>query len=484
MSDPRNILQAKFEERHRYANFGDILMRMHVRGFRCHSNTFIDIQSPITAICGLNGTGKSTLLQLAAAAYKKPSTDTMYYNISDFFVIGTLDPHPFSNDATIEYRFWQDSRALKRLTLSRNSATSRWQGYQRRPIRRVFFAGCGLYLPKIEQRDFIVRNSRKLTIENTSAIASHIKEWTSRILGCSYDDIILNTVAYSHRSGKVITVQRSGATYSESHMGYGEARSQYLINVLEILPDKSLILIEEPETSLHPSSQHNFGKYLIDVAIRKCHQILLTTHSEFILESLPSASRVYLDKTPTSIEIIPGLTSHQAKSLMADGHIKALHILVEDECAKAVLSEIIRRIDSNLLRSVGIYSAGDTNTIARTVRTLTDTGLPVIAVRDGDIEDDRTQNIFKLPGTMPPEKEILNNDAVSEYVERIYNVDLSDFLAGIGDVNHHEWFERLASHVNQEKSALMCEVCRVYANSILENEASALVELLKESVRR
>ena len=39
-------------------------------GVRCHTNTLIEVQSPITAFCGLNGTGKSTLLQLAAVAYR------------------------------------------------------------------------------------------------------------------------------------------------------------------------------------------------------------------------------------------------------------------------------------------------------------------------------------------------------------------------------------------------------------------------------
>ena len=68
MKDQRNTLAALFEPNNRYENFGEAIIRMHVSGFRCHSNTVIEVESPITAFCGLNGTGKSTLLQLAALA--------------------------------------------------------------------------------------------------------------------------------------------------------------------------------------------------------------------------------------------------------------------------------------------------------------------------------------------------------------------------------------------------------------------------------
>ncbi len=62
MSDLRDVLMSKFSEPNRYANFGSVIMQMHIQGFRCHENTVIDIKCPITAFCGLNGTGKSTIL--------------------------------------------------------------------------------------------------------------------------------------------------------------------------------------------------------------------------------------------------------------------------------------------------------------------------------------------------------------------------------------------------------------------------------------
>ncbi len=51
-------------------------------------------------------------------------------------------------------------------------------------------------------------------------------------------------------------------------MGCGEGRIQYLVTTLEALPPKSVVLIEEPATSLHPHAQRVFGNYLVDVVTR------------------------------------------------------------------------------------------------------------------------------------------------------------------------------------------------------------------------
>src|ERR1039458_1576607 len=107
-----------FEAANRHANFGDCFVSLHVRGFRCHSDTAIEVKSPITAFCGLNGTGKSTLLQLAAVAYRRPAPEGPGYYIRDFLVVGILDPAPFRQDARVEYKFWQKDRTQKTVSIS------------------------------------------------------------------------------------------------------------------------------------------------------------------------------------------------------------------------------------------------------------------------------------------------------------------------------------------------------------------------------
>ena len=483
MSDSRNTLQALFTEGNRFPNFGEVLTNLNVRGFRCHSNTIIDIQSPVTALCGLNGTGKSTILQSAAVAYAP--NDGLPYYIKDFLVVSALDPSPFAEDASLRFGYWQASQSSRFLTLSRRAATKRWQGYRGRPTRSVFFAGVGLYLPRVEQRrDFIVTNARRLRISGSTPVGDRAKSWICRVLEQGYGEIISHTVEVSTRSSQVTAVDRAGTRYSEAHMGFGEGRTQHLINRLESLPERSLVLIEEPETSLHPAAQAELGRYLVDVCIVKRHQVLLTTHSEFLLHALPSASRVYLHRTPSGIEPICGLTALQAKSLMTGGETKSIHVLVEDRCAQIVLTEILRRIDPTLLAAIGIHSVGDAETIAKTVRALRSTGLPVAAVRDGDQPAIPSENIFKLPGGSPPEMELFSSNAVAGHLRTRYSLDVAGFRATLNGSDHHEWPRRLAARLTKNEDALLNELAEVYARSLPEAECSTLFTLLKEASRR
>lgn len=478
MSDPRNSLQKKFLPQNRYSNFGPMLMQLHIQGFRCHQSTSIDIKSPITAFCGLNGTGKSTILQLAAVSVK--NTNSCKYYLRDFFVVGTLDPAPYRPDAKVIYKFWQEDRSQRQLTLSRS--TKSWSGYRRRSERSAFFAGVGVFLPKIEKRDFSIHQARILEIDREEEVFNQVKKSSSTVLGRQYEQMYSCHVSCGHKKAKVLVACRRGVTrYSEAHMGFGEGRAAYIVDALETLPDKSLVLIEEPETSLHPSAQNRLGKYFMDVSNRKGHQILLTTHSDYLLRCLPAASRIYLHDDNGTLRQITGLTASEATSLMTEGHDKALNLLVEDDCAKAIVAEMIRRSDSNFLQTVSLNSAGDHGAIRKAMSCLSGCGFQVAAVLDGDQLQSPKDNIFKLPGSQAPEKEMFLDKGVIGYLKSTYGFEWSDFYVAnnLSQVDHHSWIDRLSIHLSMEKQSLTRELSRIYAEA---QDCAAFTNLLREAI--
>jgi len=470
-----------YKESDRYANFGPCIVKMHVYGFRCHSSTVFQVHSPITAFCGLNGSGKSTLLHLAACAYKE---EQQAYYIPDFLKIGPLDPSPFTDDAWVEFNYWNEDRKSNTVTISRRATESKWGGYSRRPDKHVFFLGAGSYIPKIEQRDFIFQNSSELKIEKQQALELHVKEKISKILEIGYDSVFSNTVSCLDKSGTVVSVNRYEACYSEFHMGYGEGRTQHLVSNLEILPERSLVLIEEPETSLHPIAEFELGRYLINVSCRRKHQILITTHSESLLAALPEQSRIYLKRGVADVKTVSGLSALQIKSLMSNGFNKALYILVEDICAKAVLQEIIRRIDPDFLKAVEIVEVGDKKRLTTTVQTLNATSIHVAGVRDADAGAVPSENIFSLPGSEPPERELFKNKAVIGMLGQDYDLNFNDFLTSLSGVDHHHWINVLAKKIDQDQGALLREMSRAYAKNLPETDAVTLTNLLKETSKK
>lgn len=88
----------------------------------------------------------------------------------------------------------------------------------------------------------------------------------------------------------MLFVERDDAdhpSYSEFHMSAGERAILRLSRDISTLHD-ALILIDEIEAGLHPYTQQVLMLELQRLALRQDLQIIVTSHSPFILESVPS----------------------------------------------------------------------------------------------------------------------------------------------------------------------------------------------------
>ena len=103
------------------------------------------------------------------------------------------------------------------------------------------------------------------------------------------------------------------------------------------------------------------------------------------------------------------------------------------------------------------------------------------AVRDGDQPEIPSDNIFKLPGTEPPEKEIFKHSAIRVQMSETYGIPWDDFVATLSGIDHHDWIARLAQRIDVDGEMLLGEIARIYANGIAEFEAVTLINLLKEA---
>jgi predicted ATPase len=491
VADIRTQLQKRFEPANRFANFGNVLVRLDVRGFRPHKQTLVEIRSPITAFCGPNGTGKTTLLQLAACAFQDAHSSG--YVLRQFFAVGPLDPAPFSATAQLGVAAWQYDAKARGYTLSRRK--SRWSDYRARETRPVLFLGAAQFLPHVEQQGFAFRNAARLTVSGQTPCAADVTAAVAKILGTHYDAIDRAKVELKHRSDSILSSARGTLRYSEHHMGFGECRVHNLVETLEAQPEKSLVLLEEPEISLHQAAQYRFGEYLMSLASRRGHQVLLSTHSEHLLRALPQASRLLLVRDGQGeIQTLPGLASAQAASVMTDGQDKAITVVVEDDVARCVIAEIIAARKPHLLASarivVGGYRddsgrtvAGGKEAIAAAMKTMRGSGLCVAAVLDADGTEDPAAFVFRLPGAKPPEQEIFSSSAVQAFWRDTYPLDVAGFLAELAGVDHHDWFTRLAHRVGRTRDFLVGEAARIYAQS-LGSAPDPLVEQLGEAASR
>ncbi|MDH2200420.1 ATP-dependent nuclease [Ectopseudomonas oleovorans] len=447
MADLTNKLSSKYSEKNRYNNFGPCIRKVYIDGFRGINKVELTLDFPITAISGLNGAGKSTLGQLAICGYRKPSTATEYkrHYIKDFFPISPADPKPISDDAKVVFHYeTDDHKKTQEVTISR--VNSAWSGYKRQPERHCYYVGFTVYIPKVERRDLSVYGGRELKFTEKREIDKEVIKKMARIIGHKYDDVTFQGVSHKDKTSEIGIASRLGYSYSENNMGFGEGRILYTVDKLENSPEQSLFILEEPETSLHESAQHEFTKYLIDVCQRRHHQIILSTHSSVILNALPPDARKLITRDANGVEVRNKISACHIRAILSSGHVRNLDICVEDIFAKILLTEAIRTKRKDILKAIAIHDIGDKDAVREAVHVLNKTGKKSIAVRDADVGQDIKNHLLSFPGSRPPEVEVFTHPVVSSAIKEKYGIDINWILERDDISDHH----KIAKHVAQE----------------------------------
>ena len=108
---------------------------------------------------------------------------------------------------------------------------------------------------------------------------------------------------HGHRGNTILFHSAQiGQKYSEAFAGSGESAAAMLIHQIENVVEGSLVLLDEPETSLHPRAQQRILEFLADRAAVKQLQVVIATHSYHLADGLPqSAIRVLREMPPVKL---------------------------------------------------------------------------------------------------------------------------------------------------------------------------------------
>ncbi|MEA5463206.1 ATP-dependent nuclease [Leptothoe sp. PORK10 BA2] len=154
--------------------------------------------------------------------------------------------------------------------------------------------------------------------------------------------VLKHKLFHGHEGWTILFETEHLNDYSDAFAGSGESASTLLVhNILEA-PDNSLILLDEPETSLHPGAQQRMLEFLAHQAVRKSLQIVIATHSTHFTELLPreAIQLLYLG-SEGNVSVEANLSAQEAFHDM--GSFPAgKTILVEDARARLIVSEILK----------------------------------------------------------------------------------------------------------------------------------------------
>ena len=318
------------------------LAEIHLEGIRGIDDVRVKFDYPVSVIAGGNASGKSTVLFAAACAYRVPGAGVKDFVPSTLFpdyrpkVGPREDP---KQEIVIEFDYstpdgrrsmrWRRSKGWNRSFLGRKNATQ--------PERPVYLRTLSNLSNPSEVRGVLSMSRLSTAPRETPLTASQIA-FAQQMLPFRYAEVV-NLSGGSGTKNLLFAAQERGAEYSELHMAAGERAILRLSREIAQL-EGALVLIDEVEAGLHPWVQQLLMLQLQQLALRNDLQVVVTTHSPVVLDSVPAHGRVFLERDDTGRVGVRPPYRDVVQNALYGRSADALSLLCEDSAAEGILQGV------------------------------------------------------------------------------------------------------------------------------------------------
>ena len=464
----------------------------------------IEFKFPITVLVGPNGGGKSSLLHAAWGMPLKHSTSRFWFSTP-------VDPidndgknqnrywyshYIKSIQKTVECRkisgnkrhgYWEPSRPAQRegmrampqktpaLGPFMSPTGDRWSQVER--ISHYFNAKeqssafdrffTSVPFESLEDRqDYFIKYSRKLkeAIDNDLKSSEYYKVERvaeNRLLTAPQLEAVNKILQKNYKSARYIRhkfydkqvyspsvlFETEARNYSESFAGSGELAVVNYVLALEGLSKYDLLLLDEPETSLHPGAQQRLIEHLLGIVKEKLIQVIISTHSPTFVQLLPTEALVVLEETADGVTPRPMPTKASAFERLGTIDKNKITILTEDKLLEALTSHAIRTHWKKSLQDridVVAVDVGASEMLSNQVRAHLQANSAVIMVLDGDQAP--VEEIFKRDPVEMTDKE--KREAINQLERLRVQMVGSNAVTPDTAVKHFEqWMRWCKNHV-------------------------------------
>ena len=321
-----------------------------------HVKVELPLANGLYAITGQNGSGKSTLVTCASSVF-------FNMKMKDYF--GKTD-----SDSYIKFELGKNKRSYQK------DSKGKWyrsnQGYI--PIKG-FYEGSLIYGNRFRNTNYATLRRLQLIDESILENApDYIKDNLGYILHNNkffYDKLFIAKYSKLRNSGINVSgdlfyYQKNGKNVSQFHMSTGENLLITILNSLFIrnnnrreLALPCMILLDEIELALHPSSLKRLVSFLRKTSSEFNYAVYFSTHSIEIISAINPYNIFFLDRhIDDSLEIINPCYPAYATRILYDHNGYDYVILVEDDLARKLIHKLLRRYSLLGNKLVHILPAG------------------------------------------------------------------------------------------------------------------------------
>lgn len=357
------------------------------------ADTRINFDFPLTVLVGKNGSNKSSVLTALYGAPRRYSTGNFWFSTeTDPIIEGSGSRNSYfyqytENKNTPEREvlkqrtmrsetkvkkgdpdYWETAKPVTSIGMkkaSRNDPVDKKVVYidfrgEISAFDKYFYFG----EPKKEKKqDFLRRRSKFLKrafdnedihyyggknplIRRVELNDLEIKA-INRILAKKYTSIIIaKHKFYGGVGSSVIVSTDNSLRYSEANAGSGEIAVIQLVHKVINAKQNSLILLDEPEVSLHPSAQKNIQTFLLKEIKKNHHQIVISTHSPAIIKGLPAtAIKLFTTNNAGQFHVDENIDYRAAFYELEEYAVDKINIICEDIDAKNLIIRALKKLN-------------------------------------------------------------------------------------------------------------------------------------------
>ena len=442
LRDVWDALRAQNQQR------SESLRSVRIRELRGIDDLTVAFPYPVSVLAGPNGCGKSTILFACACAYQDPDPERKPRRLTpgivfpDFIDKNDQSACDMSTETELEFDYLH-KKSARGMTYRRGGRWNRSYGGRKKgqqPQRRFYLRTLANLTNPAEVRSFLQLARQQTQIQRlpTSSLS-----FAQGILLQDYQ--YLKIIKAKNRDLLFVDLRNQTPTqitpkYSEFHMSSGERAILHLSKDLSEF-EESFILIDEIEAGLHPYAQQQVMLELQRMALRQKLQVIVTSHSPVVLDSVPLEGRIFLDRDieTNKVQVMPNYRDIFQKALYGQS-LNKLSILCEDKIAEAivrgVLDEIIPDLDLYpgdfiIDRDTGISEfPGHVRTLGKFSRLGN-----FLMVLDGDATTEQINTIKRSAKQYPDSMELLtlpDSVAPEQWIWNVLKNHANDYAGDLG----------------------------------------------------
>jgi len=407
------------------------------------ANARLELDFPLTALIGPNGSGKTTVLHALYGAPKGKSTSDYWFSTAcdpieegagevNRYIYGHMQQGHVveTRKARVSKKdrpdYWEPTKATVADRMEFDTSQSeikgvrssdRWNPVEKNVLylnfrselsafdKFMFFGGKQLSGAGRKQDQLRWRSAHLKRVMD-SGTRSHLFFGTERIvdnrtlspeeldavseiLGRKYAaaQAVVHQL-FENREGMSVRFTQNSLVYTEAFAGSGELAVASMVTKIYACTQPTLILLDEPEVSLHPGAQRKLTRFLLQRILEKNHQIVLSTHSPYIVEGLPeNAIKAFVEGAGGKFDIENECHVAAAFNVLGARSPDRIQVFVEDRLGEAIVkrSLLLLPVAERALFSVVVLPGGSESYLAhRMPQFMMDPNDKSLILLDGD----------------------------------------------------------------------------------------------------